>query len=60
MLSEDEKIALKRWIRNWKKTYGENPSQVECLTWMEWQSNGIRLSETKKKLIIKLLEIYLN
>ena len=37
MINNDEALALNKWINEWKKTYGENPTFEECLSWINWK-----------------------
>jgi len=55
MLSTEKVIALTRWIKNWKNTYGENPSLEECVTWVEWNFEDKSVSEGVKKSIKEVL-----
>ena len=55
MLTTEKVIALIRWIKNWRKTYGENPTLDECVTWVEWQFECTSISKSEKKSIQQVL-----
>ena len=55
MLNIDEANSLAKWIRNWKKTYGENPKINECNTWFEWKYKDKELSPSDKISIATIL-----
>ena len=48
MLATEKVIALTTWIKNWRKTYGENPTLDECITWIEWKFEENKISEKEK------------
>ena len=47
--------ALIKWIKQWKKTYGESPSLKECIIWYEWQFEEKELSKVDQKSIMEIL-----
>tara|TARA_Y100001978_G_C23684333_1_gene430946 strand:- start:357 stop:539 length:183 start_codon:yes stop_codon:yes gene_type:complete len=55
MLSTEKVIALTKWIKNWKKTYGENPTLEECITWIEWKFEDFSISQSDKESISEVL-----
>ena len=55
MLTTNKVIALTKWIKNWKNTYGENPTLEECITWFEWNFEDSSVSESIKKSIQEVL-----
>jgi len=55
MFDSDKVLALTKWIKEWKNTYGETPSIDECITWIEWKFEENRLSENEKIKIEKIL-----
>ena len=56
MLDINEADSLAKWIRNWKKTYGENPNINECHTWFEWKYKDKELSPSDKISIETILK----
>ena len=56
MLDIDEADSLAKWIRNWKKTYGENPNINECNTWFEWKYKDKEISPSDKISIETILK----
>ena len=55
MFDTEKALALTRWIKEWKNTYGENPSLEECITWIEWKFEENEISENEKIKIQTLL-----
>ena len=55
MFDTEKAIALSRWIKEWKNTYGESPSIEECITWIEWKFEENEISENEKIKIQTLL-----
>tara|TARA_Y100001978_G_C23587551_1_gene382128 strand:+ start:303 stop:488 length:186 start_codon:yes stop_codon:yes gene_type:complete len=55
MFDTEKALALTRWIKEWKNTYGENPSLEECITWIEWKFEDNILSDKEKIKIETLL-----
>ena len=55
MFDTEKAIALSRWIKEWKNTYGESPSIEECITWIEWKFEDNILSDEEKIKIKTLL-----
>ena len=56
MFDTEKALALTRWIKEWKNTYGEIPSIEECITWIEWKFEENRISEKEKIKIEKILK----
>tara|TARA_Y100000589_G_scaffold332293_1_gene391263 strand:+ start:2114 stop:2296 length:183 start_codon:yes stop_codon:yes gene_type:complete len=57
MLSTEKVIALTKWIKNWKNTYGESPTLEECITWLEWNFKDSIVSQSEKNSIIEVLTL---
>ena len=55
MLTTEKVIALTKWIQNWKRTYGENPTLDECITWVEWNFEDSSISKDEKQSILEVL-----
>tara|TARA_Y100000589_G_C27160385_1_gene632506 strand:+ start:1562 stop:1744 length:183 start_codon:yes stop_codon:yes gene_type:complete len=55
MLTTDIVIALSRWIKDWKITYGEYPTLDECITWVEWKFKVSSVTQGEKERISEIL-----
>ena len=58
MLNTDQAHELAKWIKNWKKTYNENPTLNECITWFIWKYEDKKLSPSHKSSIATILRYY--
>ena len=55
MIDDKGAMALRKWIKQWEKTYGESPSLKECIIWYEWQFEEKELSKVDQKSIMEIL-----
>tara|TARA_Y100000589_G_C26576661_1_gene396719 strand:- start:274 stop:453 length:180 start_codon:yes stop_codon:yes gene_type:complete len=55
MIDDKGATALRKWIKQWEKTYGESPSLKECIIWYEWQFEEKELSKVDQKSIMEIL-----
>ncbi len=57
MINSLEAQALAKWIKQWTKTYSEEPTLEECCTWFEWQFKDKNLSEKDIEFIKNILDL---
>ena len=55
MIDDKGATALRKWIKQWEKTYGESPSLKECIIWYEWQFEEKELSKGDHNSIKEIL-----
>ena len=56
MINNEISNALKKWIMDWKKTYGDYPSFDECLSWINWKFDDFIPSKNEIDLIEEILK----
>ena len=56
MIDAEEALELIKWIQNWKKIYGENPTLQESKTWFEWKFIKKSLSKSEEESIAIVLK----
>ena len=56
MIDDKKAAALGKWIQQWKRTYKENPSLDECVTWFEWRFMNKNLSKNDEESIKIILK----
>ncbi len=55
MLTTEKIIFLTKWINNWKRTYGEDPTLEECITCLEWKFKDSSISQKEKESILEVI-----
>ena len=56
MIDDKKAAALGKWIQQWKRTYKENPSLEECVTWFEWRFMNKNISKNDEESIKIILK----
>ena len=56
MINKYEQYVLAKWIKRWRKTYGETPKLCFCLKWYKWKFEVKELSVSDKNSIAHILD----
>jgi len=56
MLTTSQIIEITKWIQSWKATYKENPTFLECITWLEWKYKNKNFNKNDKEIILDVLK----
>ncbi len=55
MLTTKITFALADWIREWRKCWDKNPSNDECVKFVQWKLEDYKLSDSDKRIIESIL-----
>jgi len=55
MLTTKITFALADWIREWRKYRDKNPSNDECIHFVQWKLGNYKLSYSDKRIIESIL-----